>query len=158
MRRLLKFLHTMGAIGLTGAMACLLVVLIFAPEPTSLAGHIALTRAMARIATWIFMPSLAVTLMSGLGAMALTPGYSDAGWVWVKAATGILLFEGGFLYVVGPMQTAAKASVGLLAGQLDPAAVARSFSAERNQLWILLGVAVANVVLGIWRPRLEIPV
>ena len=27
-------------------------------------------------------------------------------------------------------------------------------SAERNTLWILLAVATANVIFGIWRPRL----
>jgi hypothetical protein len=29
-----------------------------------------------------------------------------------------------------------------------------SLGAERGTLWILLTVAAANVVLGVWRPRL----
>ncbi len=154
MRRLLKFLHTMGAIGLMGAMASLVVVLSVGPAPTSLAGQAAQMGAMARIATWVFFPSLVLTLLAGLLAIAATPGYHDAGWVWVKAATGLLIFEGGFTAVLGPIQEAGRASASALAGHLDPATVARSFSAERNTLWVLLAVALANVALGVWRPRM----
>jgi hypothetical protein len=147
----------MGAIGLMGAVACLLVVL-FAPDPDSLAAQATMAAEMAHIASWVFMPSLALTLISGLAAIAVNPGFQDAGWVWAKAVTGISLFEAGFLYVVGPMQAAAKTSASLLGGKLDPALVARSLGAERNTLWILLAVAMANVALGVWRPRLDIPV
>ena len=70
MRRLLKFLHTMGAIGLMGAMACLLVLMIFTPPSSSLAGYASMYGAMAEIATWILFPSLALTLISGLVAIA----------------------------------------------------------------------------------------
>jgi hypothetical protein len=153
LRRLLKFLHTLGAIGLMGAMASFLVA-CFAPAPTSLGGQAAVTGAMALIATWIFLPSLVVTLISGLLAMAASPGYLDAGWVWIKAATGILIFEGGFTAVAGPIQEAGRTSGAALAGHLAPGAMALSFGAERNTLWVLLAVALANVALGVWRPRM----
>jgi hypothetical protein len=153
---LLKFLHTMGAIGLTGTMAALLAVMIFAPPPRDFAGQAAVMSAMARIATWILMPSLGLTLIAGLVAIPVTPGYIDAGWVWAKAITGILIFEGGFVSVLGPIQAAAKTSVSVLARQ-DPAILAHLYRAERNTIWALLAVAVANVALGIWRPRLEMP-
>jgi hypothetical protein len=39
---------------------------------------------------------------------------------------------------------------------LDPAALAASLGAEWKSLWVLLAVATANVVLGIWRPRLRL--
>jgi len=158
LRRLLKFLHTIGAIGLMGAMAALLAVVWFAPEPASVAAEAAVAVAMGQIATWVFLPSLALTLIAGLLAIAVTPGYHDAGWVWAKAATGILIFEGGFLYVLGPMQAAAKASASALAGQLDPTILTGSYGSERNTLWVLLAVAAANVALGVWRPRLQFPV
>ncbi len=154
MRRLLKFLHTMGAIGLMGAMAALVVVMSVAPPPTSLAGQAAVMGAMAQIATWVFFPSMALTLIAGLLAIAVTPGYQDAGWVWAKAATGISIFEGGFLYVLGPIQAAAKTSAAALAGHMDPAIIGKSFGAERNTLWVLLAVALANVALGVWRPKM----
>ena len=80
MRRLLKFLHTMGAVGLMGAMACLIVLLSLTPPPDSLAGYALMRGAMGAVATWIFLPSLALTLVAGLLAVALHPGFREAGW------------------------------------------------------------------------------
>lgn len=157
MRRLLKFLHTLGAIGLMGAMASFLVALI-TPAPPSLPVQAALMGALANIATWVFLPSLVLTLISGLLAIAVNPGYHDAGWVWAKLATGILIFEGGFTRVAGPIQEWGRTSAAALAGRLAPGDLAHSIGAERNTLWVLLAVALANVALGVWRPRLDYPV
>lgn len=156
MRRVLKFLHTMGAIGLMGAMACQLVMLSVSPPPTALAGYAAMRGAMGAIATWIFLPSLGLTLVAGLFAMALSNAYQNAGWAWLKLATGILIFE-GFVYVQGSMQEEARRSAGALAGQVDPATLGGSLGSERLTLWLVLAVATANVALGIWRPRLTRP-
>ena len=153
-RRSLKFLHTMGAIGLIGAMAALLVLLGVAPPPSALAEYALMRGAMAAIASWIFLPSLGLVLVAGLLAIGLNRGFHEAGWAWVKLATGVLIFEGGFAGVQGPMQEEAERSAGALAGQVDPATLAQSLGAERQMLWLLLAVATANVVLGIWRPRL----
>lgn len=152
MRRLLKFLHTIGAIGLMGALASLLVLGTVAPPPTSLAGYAAIRGAMDAIATWIFLPALALTLMAGLVAIALNDAFHNAGWAWVKLATGLLVFE-GFVHVQGSIQAEAGRSAGVLAGQADPATLGGSVGAERTTLWLLLAVATANVALGIWRPR-----
>lgn len=151
----MKFLHTIGAIGMMGAMACLLVLLAFAPEPSSLREYALLRGAMGGIAQWILLPSLAMTLVAGLLAMALTPTFHNAGWALVKLATGVLVFEWGFVGVQGPMQAEAESSAAALAGQLDPATLAQSLSAERGSLWVLLAIAALNVVLGVWRPRLR---
>ena len=51
-----KFLHTMGAIGLMGAMASLLVLLSATPAPSSLAAYALMRGAMGAIATWVFFP------------------------------------------------------------------------------------------------------
>jgi uncharacterized membrane protein len=153
MRPLIKFLHTIGAIGMMGAMACLLVLLAWLPEPQARASHAALRAAMGGIATWIFLPSLALTLVAGLLAMAATRAYQNAGWALTKLATGILLFEGGFAGVVGPMQDAAERSQQALAGAAE-ATLAPAPGAERNTLVVLMAIAVVNVALGVWRPRL----
>ena len=158
MRRLLKFLHTMGSAGLLGAMASLVVMLSLAPAPSALAGYAAMRGAMGAVATWIFLPALAVTLMSGLLAMALNRTFLNAGWAWLKLATGVLMFEGGLVYVQGPMKQEAEQSARALAGHVDPAVLAVSLPGVRGTLWVLLAVATANVALGIWRPRiLRIP-
>ena len=166
MRRLMKFLHTMGAIGLMGAMACLLVLLAFTPAPPfaaqapmELSNYAQMRMAMGGIATWVLLPSLAMTLVSGLLAMAVNPGFHNAGWALVKLATGILIFEWGFAGIVGPMQQEAEASAAALAGQIsgqsgDVAALGASLSAETGSLWVLMAIAALNVVLGVWRPRL----
>jgi uncharacterized membrane protein len=154
MRYLLKFLHTTGAIGMMGAMACLGVMLVFLPPPTALAEYAAVRGAMASAATWIFMPSLGVTLVAGLLAIAASPTFHNAGWAWVKAASGILLFESGFVGVLGPMQREATNSAKAMTGQFDQAMLGVSLGAETMTIWILLAVATANVVLGVWRPRL----
>jgi hypothetical protein len=135
MRRLLKFLHTIGAIGMIGAMACLLVLLAVAPAPPDAAGDAALRGAMGAIASWIFLPSLALTLVAGLLAMAANRAFHNAGWAWVKLATGVLVFEAGFAGVVGPMQDEATTD------------------APAGTIWVLLAIALLHVALGVWRPK-----
>jgi hypothetical protein len=41
----------------------------------------------------------------------------------------------------------------MLAGRPDPASLATLLTAESDTLWVLLAVSVANVALGVWRPR-----
>jgi hypothetical protein len=137
-----------------GSMATLLVLLSVLPPSSSLAEYASFRAAMGSIATWILFPSLGVTLISGLIAIAYSRAYHSAGWAWAKALSGILLFESGFVGVLGPMQEEARRSAAALAGQVDPATLAASLTAERNTLWILIAVAAFNVAFGIWRPRL----
>jgi hypothetical protein len=154
MRWTLKFLHTMGAIGLMGAMACLLVLLALAPEPASLAEYASIRVAMGGIAKWVFLPSLMLTLIAGLLSFGFVGAYHNAGWALAKLISGILVFEWGFVAVQGGMQREAEMSTRALAGTLDAAKLGTALAAERNSLWILLALAVANVALGIWRPRI----
>ncbi len=154
MRRLMKFLHTIGAIGLMGAMVCLVLLLGFTPAPTSLSEYALMRAAMGGIATWIFMPSLALTLIAGLLAIGVNKAYHSAGWAWAKLASGILVFEGSFTAILGPLQEEAELGVNAVGGKVDVATLSASMTAERNALWVLLAVATANVILGIWRPRL----
>ena len=111
----MKFMHTLGAIGQIGAMACLIVLLSYAPAPTSQSEYALMRGAMGGIATWIFLPSLALVLISGLLAMALNRAYQNAGWAWAKLLTGILIFEWGFAAIQGPMQQEAELSARALA-------------------------------------------
>lgn len=150
----MKFMHTIGAIGQMGAMACLLVLLSFAPAPTSLSEYALMRGAMGGIAAWIFLPSLGLVLVTGLLAIALNRAYHNAGWAWAKLFSGILIFEWGFAAIQGPMQQEAELSARALVHEVDPATLASTLNAEWKSLWVLLAVATANVILGIWRPRL----
>jgi len=154
MRRLLKFCHTMGAIGMMGAMACLIVLLVFSPAPKELAQYALMRGAMGNIATWVFLPSLALTLIAGLLAIGLNRAFHNAGWAWAKLATGILVFEWSFVGVIGPMQEEAEQSAAALTGKFDVSALAANLSAEQGSLWVMLGIATFNVVFGVWRPKL----
>ncbi len=151
-RRLLKFLHTLAAAGLTGAIGAMAAVVILAPAPISTSGYVPIMVEMANIAAWIVGPSMVLTVISGLLAIAANPAFQDAGWVWAKAATGILILEGG-LQVLGPIQEEAKRVAGALGANPDPPSLARLLTSEVNSLWLLLAVSVANIALGIWRPR-----
>ena len=133
-------------------MAALAVVVILTPTSIGAAGYMTLMQAMAKIAAWIIGPSMVLTVVAGLLAIAAHPPFQDAGWVWAKAATGILIFEGG-LHVMGPIQEEAKRGAAALVGGLGQASVARLLTAEAGALWVLLAVSVANIALGVWRPR-----
>ena len=78
-RRLMKFLHTMGATGLMGAMAALVVMLGVAPPPSALDGYAATRSAMGAVATWIVLPSLAL----------IDPSLAVSAPPSVTAATGL---------------------------------------------------------------------
>ena len=144
----------MGAIGLAGAMASLLVMLAMLPPPSSLPEYALLRGAMGAVATWLFFPSLGLTLVAGLLAIGFNRAFHNAGWAWVKLLSGVLVFESGFVGILGPMQEEAERSQQALAGQIDPATLGTALGSERGTLWVILAVATANVVLGIWRPRL----
>jgi hypothetical protein len=152
LRRLLKFLHTMGATGFMGALASLLVLASFTPPPSSLASYALFRGAMAAIATWVLLPSFALTLVPGLLAIGVNPAFHSAGWAWIKAATGILIFMGG-LHAIAPIQDEARFSAEALAGRLDPATLGVP-EGETATIWVLLLVSTANVALGVWRPRI----
>ena len=135
-----------------GSIASLLVLMNFSPPSTSLADYRLMRGEMTELATWVFFPSFALTLVAGMLAIAVNRAFHDAGWAWVKLATGILIFAGSF-QVLGSIQEEAKRSASALAGRLDAQTIAAPFG-EQSALWVLLAVSTANVVLGVWRPRL----
>ena len=73
-RRLLKILHTLGAVGTLGALAaCIVVSARGAQEP--LAAFAATRVAIAVIAKWLLVPSLGLVLTSGLLALIAHRAY-----------------------------------------------------------------------------------
>ena len=136
-----------------GAMAVLIVIASLLPEPTELLTYAAYRGIMGTIAEWLILPSLGLVLVSGLFSMALTKAYINAGWVWVKLASGILVFKGVLISVQSPAVQEADLSAQVLAGTLDPASLGQRLSEEWIVLWVMMAVAAANVLLGIWRPK-----
>lgn len=155
MKRTAKFFHTIGAIGLTGAVAAQLVLLSFVPDTSSLQAYAQVRSAMNGVAQWLILPSLTLVLLTGLWSMAITPAFHNAGWAWLKLATGILVFKGVLFSIIAPAEREALLAASALAGQTDVSQLAQSLSEERGVLWVILFVAVANVVLGVWRPKFQ---
>ncbi len=156
MRRFLKFAHTIGAIGMMGAMASLLVLLTLLPEPSAIAEYARMRMAMAAISKWIFFPSLVLTLVGGLLSMAVVTAYQDAGWVLLKLASGVLVFEGGLIAIDGPMKREAAMSAQALIDAAEIAKLGASLGSEWMSLWVVMAISAANVALGVWRPRFRL--
>jgi hypothetical protein len=152
MRKLTKALHEIGAIGVMGALAACLVLGMTAPA-NALPEFAAVRHSIVMVHKYLYVPALALSLVSGLIAIAATNAYKDAGWAWMKALTGVSLFEGSLLTIVGPAKRAAALSAQALTGAGDPAALAQALHSERSGMWVMLALSTANVVLGVWRPR-----
>ena len=151
-RRSLKAAHEIGAIGIGGGLAACLAINLTAARQSP-ADFAVARAAIAGIARYVLMPSLAVVLVSGLLAIAATRGFHDAGWAWVKALLGLSVFE-ATLVTVGASRDQAE----LAALAADPTLLASLLHSERNTLLLLIGLCVANVVLAVWRPKLTITV
>ena len=127
-----------------GSLASLLVLMIFSPPSTSPAGYALMHGAIAAIAKWVFFPSFALTLIAGMMAIAVNRAFHDAGWAWVKLATGILVFAGSFQVLARYRTKPRKAWVRR----------SQRRSESKARCGFFLAVSTANVVLGVWRPRL----
>jgi hypothetical protein len=151
-RRTLKALHEIGAIGVMGSLAACIVLVATAPTD-SLVGYAAVRHGIAEITRWLLVPSLAITLITGLGAIAASDAYINSGWPWAKALLGITMFEGTLLTIGGSARRAAELSALAAEGKGNPALLAEAVRTEWGGLWIILVLSVANIVLAVWRPR-----
>ncbi len=151
-RRTLKVLHEIGAVGVMGSLAACIVLVATAPTD-SLVGYAAVRQGIAEISRWLLVPSLAITLITGLAAIAASDAYINSGWPWVKALLGITLFEGTLLTIDRSAHRAAELSALAVDGRGDPALLAAAVRTEWGGLWIMVVLSVANIVLAVWRPR-----
>lgn len=154
MKKILKSLHTVGSVGITGAVAAHLVLLTALPGLATVAEAAALRTGIAAVATWLLLPSLLLVLVSGLLAIAAQPAFGSAGWVWVKVALGLVIFEGTLVSVQRPAERNLDYTLQAVAGKIDAAELEAMLHSEWGALWVILAVCIANIILGIWRPRL----
>ena len=147
-----KALHEIASIGFGGALAACLVINLVANRASS-EQFAAARKAFAAIAQYVLLPSMGIVVVSGPFALAATRAYMNAGWAWVKALPGLSVFEATLL-IVGSGQRQAE----LTAAATDTALLDTLLRSERNTLWLLIVVSVANVVLAVWRPRLTVKV
>ncbi|MCB1743362.1 MAG: hypothetical protein KDK91_23500 [Gammaproteobacteria bacterium] len=154
MSRTLKFLHVLGAIGLTGSLVCCLTLVHVADEDATLQTLLRTRQDIDAICTWVLLPSLMIVLFAGLLAIAAHAPFMQARWVWVKAATGLAMFEGTLGLIQGPAREAVKLTASALDGRLQPDRLELLVPDQRTSLCVMLSLAIANIALAIWRPRL----
>lgn len=155
LKRAVKVLHTLGAVGLMGAIAANMVMVVNAP-----AGALelaAVRQSMLMVCKWLLLPSLAVVLISGLLAMVAHKPFLHQGWVLLKAVLGLAMFEGTLATVQSQAIRAAAMSQKLAEGSGDPAAMEKILSSEWGGMWTIMILSLANVVIAIWRPKLGVP-
>jgi hypothetical protein len=153
MKKTLKFLHSLGGAGMLGALGAMIALLTVTPEPASLEQYAQMRQGIGQVAKYLLFPSLGLVLVTGLFSMAATPGFHNAGWAWAKLGLGIIMFEGTLFSVQGPAERMAIESERALAGEIDAATLSAMVQGEWGSLWVILSVAVANVALGVYRPR-----
>ena len=154
MKQLLKFLHQLGAIGVIGALAAHLVLVITIPKQSP-AGYAAVRLGIEAISRWMLVPSLALVLVSGLLAIAAYRPFIEARWAWVKALLGLSMFEGTLIVVQGNATRVSELAQKAVTSGSDPALMAEALRSEWMGLWTIVALALANVVLGVWRPQLR---
>lgn len=147
-RRLLKALHEIATIGVGGGLVTCLIIGMTV-DPGAASDFASSRRIIAAIASYLLLPSMGLVLVSGLLSIAATRGYHNAGWAWLKLLLGISVFEATLLTIGASTQLAE-----LTAAQADPELLATLLRSERNTLWVLIGLCIANVVLAVWRPSL----
>jgi len=153
MKRLLKILHEIGAMGVVGSFAACLVLVLKGPtEP--LIAYAAVRQAIALITQWLLLPSLVIVVTSGLLAIAANRAFHNAAWAWVKALLGLSMCEGTLLTINASARRAGELTALAVSGQGDAAQLAELLRTERGGLWLLLTLSLANIVLAVWRPRL----
>ncbi len=153
MKKFLKVVHLIASAGLIGALSAYLVLVLKAPGETQ-EEFAAIRHGIHFVSKWIVMPSLLLVLVSGLLSMAVHRPFMNAGWVWLKAVLGISMFEGTLLAVQSNAQRGAELAARALQGEGNPQLLADLLRHERAGLWTILVLSLANVVIGVWRPRL----
>ena len=155
MRKAVKFLHTLGSCGLIGGLLAYIVMIATTPTdpPQAYAG---MRANISAVCTYVLLPSLGVTLVSGLLSMSVHRPFQELRWVWVKALFGIAVFKATTTIQSTAASIAAIAGR-VAAGQPDAEALAAALTREWQMLALILFLFIGNVVLGIWRPALKWP-
>ncbi len=153
LRRSLKLLHILGAVGLAGGLGAYMLVLGAGPAPEAVSEYAALRQSLAMLSKWLILPSLVAVVLSGILSMAVHHPFQDKGWVWAKLLADLLIFESTLATVDGPARRALDIAERARLGEIDAAAMMLEINDRWGAWWVLLTIFLLNVVLGIWRPR-----
>lgn len=150
----MKFLHTLATCGLIGGLLVYGLLLIYAPQDTP-QRYADLRHSISLLASYILLPSLALALVTGLLSMVVHRPFQEKRWVWVKALLGIGMFEATLAVIGSKADYAAKISAKIASGEADAALLQTALASEWSSLGAVMAISVANVILGVWRPKLK---
>ena len=153
-RKILKFGHTVTGMAFLGAIVVLWVFHEYLAAPgDSLAVYTAQRQVMERIASLVLMPSLMLSLLFGIASLTMVKSFHGAPWAWGKLFTTVLMLEGSLMGIQSPIKKEAALAVSALSDESVIAGLALQAEAEQLSLILIGFVAIANVALGVWRPR-----
>jgi hypothetical protein len=155
MRRAVKFLHTVAACGMVGALLAYALVLTVAPQDTA-QSYADMRQTVSALCSYLLLPSMALALISGLLSMVVHKPFMEQRWVWLKAVLGLSVFEATLGIVGSKAGTAAAVSAKIAAGAPAAEELARAIAHEWMALGVILALLMVNIVLAIWRPRLVV--
>lgn len=153
MRKATKILHTLASCGLIGALMGYIIILVAAPQDT-VEAYANARASIAALCNYLLLPSLAIALMSGLLSMVVHPPFQEMRWAWLKALLGLAMFEATLGIIGSKASAAASLSARIAAGEAEQKALADTISSEWGALTAIMLLSLANVIVGIWRPRL----
>ncbi len=156
MRKALKILHTVAAGGLIGGLGAYALLLLAHPQATPEA-YADLRQVVGAVGNYLLIPSLGLALVSGLVSMAVHAPFVNQGWAWLKAGLGILMFRGVLMLVGSMADYAAVVARRIAAGEAEPRVLETALAHEWYVFGAVLALSIANVVLGVWRPRFATP-
>ncbi len=154
LRPSLKFLHTLASAGMIGALAGYMILLVHAPQ-ASPADYADMRHSIDALCTYLLIPSMAVTLVSGLLAIAFHMPFQEKRWVWAKAALGLAVFEATLHLSGSKANYAANLATEIAEGTAPAKALEQTIASEWGVLYALGALTVANIALGVWRPSLS---
>ncbi len=159
MRQTIKFLHTLSSCGLIGALVAYLLILWRAPQDT-LSQYADMRETISLICRFTLVPSLGLSLVSGLMSMMVHKPYQEKRWAWAKAFLGLAMFESTLAITQSKAIEAAEFAARMAAGNSVEEArqlLNEALHGEWNVLFAILAISCAQTALGIWRPKLELP-
>ena len=153
-QKVLKFGHTVTGMAFLGTIVVLWVFHEHLAAPgESLEVYTAQRQLMERIATLVLMPSLMLSLLFGIASIMTVRSFHGAPWAWCKLCTTLLMLEGSLLGIQSPIKKEAALAASALSDDSVIAGLALRAEAEQLSLILIGLVAIANVALGVWRPR-----
>ena len=157
MRQGVKFVHTVSACGLIGALLGHMLILWHAPQ-ANIEQYATLRETISQIARFILVPSLGVSLVTGLVALLVHNPYQSKRWVWVKAVMGFLMFESTLAVTQSKAVAAAEFASRIARGENvteTQRLLSEAIQSEWTVLYALMALSLAQTALGVWRPKLN---